>query len=398
MNAEKRPHIMHIITRMDRGGSAQNTLFTCLGLADRYRQTLVFGPTLESEMGEEEQGLVDRELDRAREMGVEVIVSPHLVRAISPLKDAAALGNLFRLIRQKRPDIVHTHSSKGGLLGRLAARAAGAPALIHTPHGHVFSGHFGSTASLVFLALERAMGRITDRTVALTRGEEQDYRDLKVGAADSLRIIHSGVPLERFSKARVPAREARKSLGLPPGAPVVGTVGWLLAIKGPATLLAAMGRVWEQHPEAFLVYVGQGPLKDGLAREAEGMGKAGKVLFTGWRKDVEKLLPAFDVFVLASENEGMGRAVVEAMAAGKPAVASRVGGLPDLVLDGETGVLVPPGDPGALADAVLVLLNDPERAAAMGQKARERASAFSLEAMLAKLDELYCELLDRGAK
>ncbi|MEW5736093.1 MAG: glycosyltransferase family 4 protein [Thermodesulfobacteriota bacterium] len=391
------PRILHVITRMDRGGSAQNTLATCQGLADRYRQTLVFGPTLESEMGPEEQAEVSRELAEAQDRGVEVLVAQDLVRAISPLKDAGALRELFRIIRERRPQIVHTHSSKAGLLGRLAARAARVPAVIHTPHGHVFSGHFGPAASRVFLAVERAAARITDRTVALTEGERNDYLALKVGAPESIVVIHSGVPLERFSRQSSTPADARESLGLGPDGPVVGTVGWLLPIKGPGTLLAAMGRVWETHPDAVLVYVGQGPLQEELAREASRMGKGKNVIFTGWRSDVENLLPAFDVFVLASENEGMGRAVVEAMAAGKPVAASRVGGIPDLVRDGETGFLVPPGDSPALAGAIETLLADPARASAMGEKGRELAPAFSLSAMLEKLDRLYGDVLLDGA-
>jgi glycosyltransferase involved in cell wall biosynthesis len=173
---------------------------------------------------------------------------------------------------------------------------------------------------------------------------------------------------------------------------VIGFVGWLLPIKGPDYLLKAMDDVWRGHPEASLVLVGKGDLDVDLRAEAQRKTTNGKVKFLGWREDIDEIMPLLDMLVLPSLNEGMGRVLVEAMAAGKPVVASRVGGIPDLVRHGETGYLVPPADEKALADGIKKLLDDPAKAKQMGLRGQEHCRKFSLEAMIEKLDNLYSNL------
>jgi glycosyltransferase involved in cell wall biosynthesis len=186
--------------------------------------------------------------------------------------------------------------------------------------------------------------------------------------------------------------EKRRSLGLDQNGTVVGFVGWLLPIKGPEYLLKAMEYVWPEHPEASLVFVGKGDLDLDLRTQALEVSANGRVKFLGWRNDINEIMPVFDMLVLPSLNEGMGRVLVEAMAAGKPVVASRVGGIPDLVQHGETGYLVPPADEKALADGIKKLLDDPGNAWEMGQRGKEYCQKFSLEAMIEKLDDLYSDL------
>jgi len=185
---------------------------------------------------------------------------------------------------------------------------------------------------------------------------------------------------------------------LPSNSRIIGTVGWLLPIKGPMFLLKAMRMVWEKFPDTQLVYVGKGEMEQELRSAAMEMDVSERVNFLGWRGDIEEIIPIFDLFVLPSMNEGMGRVVVEAMAAGKPVVASKVGGIPDLVKHDDTGLLVPPGDVDALSKALIRLLNDPEKAKRIGENGKEYCNKFSLQAMLYKIDELYQDLLSSNFK
>jgi len=287
---------------------------------------------------------------------------------------------------------VHTHSSKAGIIGRLAAKIAGVPHIIHTPHGHVFYGHFGVFVSNLFLWIERIFARFTDCMVALTDGEKDDYINLSVCPPEKIFKIHSGVDIKQFMNSNGNRVQKRRSLGLDQNDAVIGFVGWLLPIKGPEYLLKAMDDVWHAYPETSLVLVGKGDLDLALRAEALRKNVNGRVKFLGWRDDVDEIIPLFDMLVLPSLNEGMGRVLVEAMAAAKPVVASRVGGIPDLVRDGETGYLVPPADEKALADGIKKLLAEPENAKQMGLRGREHCQQFSLESMIEKLDALYSDL------
>jgi glycosyltransferase involved in cell wall biosynthesis len=384
--------ILHIITRLDMGGSAQNTLLTCHNLSRKFDMVLVCGLSQESNMTDSEQGAVNGLINDARANGVKIVPIPSLVRRISPLNDIRALYDLVRIIKNEKPDVAHTHTSKAGILGRLAAKIARVPIIVHTPHGHVFFGHFDPVFSRIFLWAERFFALLTDRVVALTDRESRDYTDLNVYPEGKLVQIHSGVDIEKFKQVPVGAVEKKRSMGLEQNGRVVGFIGWLLPIKGPMHLLKAMEGVWQDHADTNLVFIGKGDLDVDLRAEALKTGANGRVNFLGWRHDIDKIMPIFDIFVLPSLNEGMGRVLVEAMAAGKPIVASNVGGIPDLVAHDHNGLLVPPGDEKALAAAILQLINDPEKAKMMGQRGRERCHQFSLDSMVDKIDQLYMEL------
>jgi glycosyltransferase involved in cell wall biosynthesis len=375
------------------GGSAQNTLLSCKELSGKYETILVHGLSNESGMSDLEKKIVEAGVETAKKNGIKVIALPTMVRSIRPIKDFKALLALMWLIFKEKPDIVHTHSSKAGILGRVAAKISFVPNIIHTPHGHVFYGHFGVFASKVFLWVEKLFSRFTDRMVALTDGEKNDYENLSVCPAEKLLKIHSGVDVKQFKQSNGNMVEKRRSLGLDQNGNVVGFVGWLLPIKGPEYLLKAMEYVWQEYPETALVFVGKGDLDVDLRTQALRVSANGRVKFLGWREDIDEIMPVFDMLVLPSLNEGMGRVLVEAMAAGKPVVASRVGGIPDLVRDGETGYLVPPADEKALADGIKKLLDDPGKAWEMGQHGKKRCQQFSLEAMIEKLDDLYSGLI-----
>lgn len=373
------------------GGSAQNTLLTCEELSGKYEIILVHGLSHESGMTDIENQIVANGVEKAIKNGVKVKALPSMVRSIRPIKDFKALLSLVWLIFKEKPDIVHTHSSKAGLLGRVAAKICFIPNIIHTPHGHVFYGHFGVFASRIFLWVEKILSRLTDRMVALTDGEMDDYINLSVCPPEKLSKIHSGVDVKQFMQSNGNMVEKRRSLGLDQNGNVIGFVGWLLPIKGPNYLLKAMEYIWQKYPETAVVFVGKGDLDMDLRTQALQMSANGKVKFLGWREDIDQIMPVFDMLVLPSLNEGMGRVLVEAMAAGKPVVASSVGGIPDLVRHGETGYLVPPADEKALADGIKKLLDDPGKAWEMGQHGKKHCQQFCLEAMIEKLDDLYSD-------
>lgn len=392
------PHrVIHVITRLDRGGSAQNTLLTALG-HDRSRFVpLVVAGLPEPDDAQGGSGATAANTVRLEQAGVKWRILPSLRRPISPLRDLIALGQLAALFRREQPDIVHTHTSKAGLLGRLAAWLAGVPAVVHTPHGHVFYGHFGRLASWWFLQLERLLAARTTWMIALTEAERDEHLARGVGRVDRFAVVPSGIDLARF-------REAGEKAGTRPGGGdcpseviVIGSVGWLTPVKGHRVLLEAASRLKPKWPRLHVVIVGGGPLWDELARLARARGMADAVRLLGTRADVPDCLAGMDIYVQPSLNEGMGRALIEAMAAGRPVVASRTGGIPAIVEDRKTGLLVPPGDPDALAAAIAELIEHPEWARALGRAARERiGEAFSVPAMVQAVEAVYDQALKQA--
>lgn len=388
-----RTSVVHIITRFDRGGSARSTLLTVLGLdRTRYQVVLVHGRS--EAAAAEETALLREDLARLRQGGVPVYEVPTLVREIRPMLDARAALALWRLLRRERPAIVHTHTSKAGALGRLAAWLAGVPVVIHTPHGHLFYGYYGPVMSALLRAAERLLAQLTDRIVTLTDRGAREHVRYGIAGPEKFATIPSGIDLAPFRAVRVDIAVKRKDLRLPPEGPIVGTVGRLVAVKGHAWLLRAAPRVLAEFPKTCFVLIGDGPLLDELRRLAAALGVGPHVVFLGARQDVPECLAALDLFVFPSLNEGMGRALIEAMAVGCPVVATRVGGVPDIVVDGTTGVLVPPCDERALAEAVLAMLRDSRRRAAYGEAAKRYADErFDANTMVKTIERLYDAVL-----
>ncbi len=385
MKYSYRVRVLHLITRLDRGGSAENTVFTAFGLdRRRFEVTLAAGRTVSPTPGLSRFGM---------EKGRDWIEVPQLVRDIRPFVDLWALIKLYVLIRRGRFHIVHTHSSKAGILGRLAARMAGVPVVVHTPHGHVFYGYYGPVLSRLFVVLEKLLAPLTDRIVTLTERGKREHVEFGVAGPEKFVVVHSGVELGPFLGVRADPEEIKRNLGIAPGDRVVGSLGRLVPIKGHRYLIEAAGLVLRKRPNVTFLLVGDGPLRRELEVLTEGLGIGHKVVFAGHREDEPEVLSAMDIFVLPSLNEGMGRVLVEAMAEGKPVVATDVGGVADVVEDRRTGILVPPRDPEALAEAILELLDDPEKARRFGEAGRERASLFSVERMVEEIEELYEDLL-----
>jgi len=377
--------VLHIITRLDVGGSAENTVLSATRLpAAEFACSLISGLTEDPAPG------MAQAIQVARIPWFEL---PCLRREVHLGLDAQALLQLTARIRRLRPGIVHTHSSKAGFLGRVAARLAGVQHMVHTPHGHVFDGYFSPRRTRAFIALERWAARFTERIVTLTDAEAAQHLAVGIGRPEQFVTIPSGVELGDVGAAAGEGRRVRAELGLPPAAPLIGTISRLVPIKGLQHLIAAMPEILRRCPEAHLLVAGDGEQRAALEAMTRESGLEARVRFLGYRRDVAAIAAALDVFVLPSINEGQGRVLVQAMALGKPIVASRVGGVPELLADGDAGWLVPPADPTSLAHAIGTLLQDPRHVAKLGDAARARAPRYSTETMLASLARLYREVL-----
>ncbi len=386
--------VIHIITRLDKGGSAENTLLTTMGLdKNKYEVVLIKGLSLESEMSAEERTSLDEGLKQAELKGVKLITVPSLIRRINPMLDLQALFRLYRIFLQKKPAIIHTHTSKAGILGRWASFFARVPIVVHTPHGHIFYGYHGKIKTKLFILIEKLTAMITDMIITLTKREKDDHIQFDISKSHKFAVIHSGVNLEDFSKNFVNSDELKRDLGIPITDSIVGTVGRLVEIKGHRYLLDAARLVLNKLPNVTFLLIGDGHLMTELINHASALGIKNKVIFGGWRGDVAQLINAFDIFVLPSLNEGMGRVLVEAMAMGKPIVASDIGGIPDLVKDGTNGILFPPRDVHAMAEAIMKLLLDRELARKMGKEGERTSLNYDTGVMVKNIERLYEDVL-----
>ncbi len=351
---------------------------------NRYRVTVACGT------GDPSEGSLAH---RAEAMGVPVCFIPGLQREIAPARDGLTFCRLLRFIRRGGYRIVHTHISKAGVLGRLAARAAGVPVVVHTYHGDVFQSYFSPLKSRLLLSFERAAAA-SDRLVEVSSATLRRHVAYGIARPDRFVVIPNGVDMTPYDRPPEDFPAVRARLGIPPDAPVVGTVAMLVPVKRIDILLAAAERVLRRLPGAVFVVVGDGGLRGALETQAAAPPLSGRVRFLGLRDDIPDLMSAFDVLALSSDEEGCPTAPIEAMAAGRPVVATDVGGVSDIVTHGGSGLLVPRRDPDRMAGAILDLLGSPDRAREMGQRGRGIArERFDARRMVERMDALYRDLL-----
>jgi glycosyltransferase involved in cell wall biosynthesis len=388
--------VIHVITRFDKGGSAENTFITVCDLDKaRYDVVLVTGASLPGNVGDPEAEAIQANVTAAREHQVRLIGLRHLVRDLKLFSDVMVFFSLIKIIWRERPHIVHTHTSKAGILGRWAAWFCRIPIIVHTPHGHVFWGYFSPWQTRLFVLLERWAARITTAIVTLTPQEKEDHLRFRIAPKEKFTVIHSGVDLQTFRADLYPPSETKALLGIPSEMTVVGTVGRLTPVKGQEVLIRAASELISRGEKIFLVLLGDGELRRHLEDLSYRLDIAGYVRFLGWRPDVAQVMAACDIFCLPSRNEGMGKVLVEAMAMGKPIIASSIGGIPDIVRSGENGILVPAGDAAAWAEAIAHLCRDPEERRRMGDAGMQMAPCYSSEEMIKRIDRLYEELLNK---
>lgn len=382
--------VLHIITRMILGGAQENTLLTVEGL-DRMPEYEV---TLASGVDEGPEGSL---LERARE-SVDLVVIPELARSINPADDLRALAKLYRLIRQGRFDVVHTHSSKAGVLGRLAAKLAGAPIIVHTLHSLVFHDYQPRRVNRAWWAVKKACAPMTDHYISVADAISERAIDEGIAPRERFSTIYSGMELDWFTEFEGDRDAIRRRLGIPGDALVVGKVARLFPLKGHEQLLDAAPRVVAAHPDVRFLLVGDGILQEQIRSRARAAGIEDNFVFAGLipRERMPEMLAAMDVLVHTSLREGLARVLPQALAMGKPCVSVDLDGAPEVVIDGKTGYLVPPGDPVALADAVTRLVADPELRARMGAAGRAIVDpAFRAETMVKEIAAVYQQLAER---
>jgi glycosyltransferase involved in cell wall biosynthesis len=378
--------VIHVITRLIVGGAQENTLASVHGLHHQYHLDvrLLAGPTTGPE------GSLESHVRAPFE------VVPALVRPVHPWQDCRALLDLTRRFRTLQPQIVHTHSGKAGFLGRLAARRARVPVIVHTIHGPSFGPFQGAAANIAFLTAERFAARATTHFIAVADAMTRHYLEAGIGNASQYSRIYSGFDLDPFLRARPhPALRARLGLDSNPLF-VVGKIARLFTLKGHDDLLAVAPSLVARCPHIRFLLVGDGPWRQRLQTAAANLGLGSHFIFTGLvpPSEIPQYLALMDVLVHLSRREGLPRALPQAMAAGRPVIALDLDGAPEVCQQNHTGFLVKPGDLETLAQRLLELSRNPELRQRLGDEGRRLVSAhFSTRAMVAALHRLYCQLL-----
>jgi len=374
--------VLHLVTRLDLGGAQQNTLHTV-----RHLDRASFEPVLVCGRG----GILDDEA--AGDPSFRTVFVDSLLRDIHPLYDLLALLELTKVLLAEKPAVLHTHSSKAGILGRLAAALAGVPVVVHTYHGFGFHDLQPAPVKGLYVLLERLCARFTDALVFVSRSNIAYAAAHGIVRPEDAVLIRSGVALAGLPAA-VDAPKLKMSAGVGMHKPLVVSVGNLKPQKNAGDFVAAAAKVLADLPEARFVFLGDGPQRRALEARVFALGLEGKVLFLGWRRDTAEWLASADVFVMTSLWEGLPRALVEAMRSGLPAVCYATDGVTDLVKDGENGFMVEPGDHAALAERVAALLRDePLRRRLGAAAAASIGPEFDIDGMVRAQEALYDRLL-----
>jgi glycosyltransferase involved in cell wall biosynthesis len=376
----RRPRILRIITRLAVSGVSTHVTLASQGLTERGWDTLLVHGRVQPD---------ELEIDLPV-AGVDTRRVPALARPVDPAADARAAWELLRIIRSYRPDLIHTHHSKAGTLGRLGAILAGVPR-VHTFHGHVFEGYFSPRMSAAIVNLERLLATRTSRLIALGPAQRADLLQRGIGRPDQYDLVPLGLDLDRYRGAD--RTLARRRLGLDPDETVIVMVGRVVPIKRVDRLLRAFVVANGQRADTRLYVIGDGSERPELEQQAASAGVAAAVTFLGWRTDTPDWYAAADIVALSSDNEGTPLTLIEAGAAGRPVVATRVGGVADVVEDEVTGLLASVDDEPALAAALLRLVNDRGLADRLGRAAPDHVARFGVARLIDDLDRIYRRVL-----
>ena len=382
--------ITHVITRLIVGGAQENTVATVLGLRRKsgVEVNLISGPTTGPE------GSLESEFKNSPQL---LTIVPELVRPIHPLKDFFALRKLEGIFREQKPDIVHTHSGKAGILGRVAARRAGVPIVVHTIHGPSFGNFQNALSNFIFRAAEKCAARATTHFIVVADAMKTQYLAAGIGRSGQYTKIFSGFPLEPFLAAKNDL-ELRKKLGIAPDDFVVGKIARLFKLKGHDDLFAVAPGLVRQNPKIKFLLVGGGEWRARFKNLAKSLGLEKHFIFTGLvpPDEVPKYVGIMDALVHLSLREGLPRALPQALAAGKPVVAYDCDGAREICPDGETGFLIQPGDLKTLTAKIIQLANDAKLREQFGLRGRQFVKEnFSVEKMVDGQYNVYLNLIER---
>ncbi len=388
LNLMRKIKVLRVVTRLNIGGIApQMILLTSRLNGDRFKSILVKGKE-----GKDE-GDMNELLEKER---VTPVYIDQLRREISVGKDFIAFWKLLRLIRRERPDIVHTHTAKAGTLGRLAARVAGVPIIVHTFHGNVFEGYFGRLKSKLFLTIERGLARISQGIIAVSYSQRGELLRLGLGNARTIFFTPECLELAPFLTSGENRGTFRRELGLDDKVPLIGTIGRLVPIKGHTYFLQAARLVGQDFPEARFIVVGDGELREELKRLTVELGISDRVIFCGFRKDLSRIYADLDIVVLSSLNEGLPLSIIEALTSQKPVVATDVGGVQDLIEPGVTGILVPKQDPLSLSQGIEFILRNPDQGKEFGENGRKKVfPSLDYTRLISDMEKLYVSLIEK---
>ena len=380
--------ILRVLTRLNVGGPAQHAVFLTERLQDADFTSLLAAGAVNREEGDMTW--------LATQRGVPVIPVPGLRNEAGRIADLRAFVNLYRLCRVQRPDIVHCHTFKDRILGAMAARLAGVPATVVTFHGTPFRGHFTGLTAKVVLSADRFVGqRLAHAVIAISERQREELIELAIAPPERVHVVRIGLDLRPLLSAERVRGELRRELGLSADALLIGAIGRLVPIKRLDDFLTAARRVLSSTARIVrFVVVGDGGERRALERQARELGIASHVSFLGWRYDLARVYADLDVVALSSASEGTPACLLEGISAGVPVVATGVGGVPDIVEDGVTGLLVPAGDPGSLATALLRLVNDAELRRQLGARGRKFVfPAFDVATLERNMRTLYRTLV-----
>jgi glycosyltransferase involved in cell wall biosynthesis len=382
--------VIHIITKLELGGAQQNTLYTVSHLdPEKFETYLITGPG----------GLLDGEASR---LGGHLVFIPELKREIHPIFDLVSLIKIRSIIRKiakshpGSPLLVHTHSSKAGILGRLAAYLADRSVIIvHTFHGFGFHDFQNGMTRRLYILLERAVARITRRMIFVSRDNAERAGRLGITRGPS-HLIRSGISFQAYRKPKTKGPGIRAELGLAAGLSLVTTVACLKAQKSPLDFIRAAHWVLNVYPDVHFLLVGDGPLREAAEAEVQRLQIGNSLSLLGWRRDVPEILRTSTIFVLASLWEGLPRVLIEARLSSLPIVTTDIEGAGEMIEEGRTGFIVPKKDYLALGKKVLYLLENPEVADRMGAAGRNVPAEYDIDEMVKRQQDLYSELVQRG--
>ncbi len=384
--------VTHIITRLIVGGAQENTIATVLGLRNQPNVTvrLISGPTTGPEGSLESQVASIPDL---------LTVVPSLIRPVHPWQDVRARRELTQQLRRQKPDIVHTHSGKAGVLGRLAAARAGVPVIIHHIHGPSFGPFQGALANFIFTTAERYAAKFTTHFIVSAQAMAKRYLAAGIGRPEMYTRIWSGFDIEPFlSATNDPALRAQ--LHIPPNAFVVGKIGRLFPLKGHDEMLRVFAKFIKDCPQAHLLLVGDGVLRAKLEAQVRQLYLSDNVTFTGLvpPSEIWRYVGLMNCLVHLSHREALGRALAQALAAGKPVIANDFDGADEICLDGKTGFLIRAGQEDAVVEKLLQLLRDARLRHELGQTGRQLVQArFPVKLMVETIYRLYQEQLARAS-
>ena len=375
-------NVLHIITKLELGGAQKNALYILANLdRARYNKYLITSPG----------GLLQQEARSIPELNFQILFN--FRHTINPIADLVTLFLLTRYIRNKKIDIVHTHSSKAGILGRWAARFAGAKAIIHTVHGWSFNDYQSPLWRKIIIWLERLTALITDKFIVVSYHDRQKGLDNLIGNEDKYRLIRYGIDYEEFNKKD---GSIRQELGIGASDLLVGMTSCFKPQKSPQDFIRLAYLVNKSVPKVKFILIGDGVLRKKIKRLISKFNLTERVTLTGWRKDISRILSGIDVFVLTSLWEGLPIVILEAMAASLPVIATYTGGIGEVIVEDKSGFLVPPGDMLKMSERLTVLLKDKNLRAQMGQNARDSLDFnFALTNMIRESKNLYEDIMKR---